>query len=79
MQDRSSADDVWWAFYTRTNWSSSENISNMNYDLFSVIWTGLRKSLNIAYDYAKHIILVTKMGQITIKLVINTAVCNIGA
>ena len=33
---------------------------------------------SVYYDYAKHINLVTKMGQITIKLAISTAVCNIG-
>ena len=47
---------------------------------FSVIWTGLRKSLNIFfinYNYAKDINLVTNLGQITIKLAISTAVCNI--
>ena len=48
---------------------------------FSVIYTGLRKSLNnvsINCDYVKDINLVTNMGQITIKLAISTAVCNIG-
>ena len=59
----------------------AHNISNTNYDVFfSVIWTGWRKSLTIVsinYDYLKDINLVTKMGQITIKLAIRTAVCNI--
>jgi hypothetical protein len=48
---------------------------------FTVIWTGLRKSLDnvsINYDYIKDINRVTKMGQMTIKLAISTAVCNIG-
>ena len=48
---------------------------------FSVIYTGLRKSLNnvsINCDYVKDINLVTNMGQITIKHAISTAVCNIG-
>jgi hypothetical protein len=58
-----------------------QNISSTNCDFFPVIWTGLRKSLNnvsITYDYVKDINLVTKMGQITIKLAISTAFCNIG-
>jgi len=32
------ADEVWWTFYKRTNWSSSENISNMDYVFISLIW-----------------------------------------
>jgi hypothetical protein len=47
--------------------------------IFSVIWTGLRKSLNkfsINYDYAKDMNLVSKFFQIAIKLAISTAVCN---
>jgi hypothetical protein len=48
--------------------------------IFSFIWTGLGRSLNkfsINYDYAKDMNLVSKKFQITIKLAISTAVCNI--
>ena len=48
--------------------------------IFSVIWTGLRKSLNkcsINYDYAKDMNLVSNTFQITTKLAISTAICNI--
>jgi hypothetical protein len=70
--DRSSADDVWWTFYTRANWSfRAKYIKHELWCFFSVIWTSLRKSLNnvsINYDYVKETSLPLLTKAVLIKL-----------